>query len=527
MSSHTPVRGRAVPILVFAALTALLTGVAAEGRAANVPTGFSDQPVASGLTLPVSMAEVPDEQLDAVHRVTSRILVVEQFSANIVLIRLGPPVTNTVLVKVDSVQTSGNGERGLLGIAIDPGWPARPYVYVHSTHIGNKIRISRFTVTGALNDPNGALAISLASRYELIDDIPDVNFFHNGGSVKFGPDGMLYVSLGEDGSKPAAQDTMSLRGVVLRLDVSRLPAGPGRATRDLITPPDNPFMNNGPNGRLTWAYGLRNPFRIQIDSHNGRVAIADVGENTWEELDIAPIGGMNFGWSHFEGPSVFSPSAPLTGPAIGPIYAMNHSEGVTSIIAGGFYRRPPGATAGFPAEYNGNQFVTDYSVGMLRRLVEASDGTWSIAPPVPGQPSPTDWGDGFDGVTDFFVGGDGALWFLRHSSGEVRRIAGPVSVGVDPPVSGVQFDRPRPVPSSGAVELSGTLPTSQPMRLAIYDVRGRLVRELVRTSEAAPGPFLVRWDGADAHGHRAAAGLYFARLDASQGRLERRVLIVR
>jgi len=116
---------------------------------------------------------------------------------------------------------------------------------------------------------------------------------------------------------------------------------------------------------------------------------------------------------------------------------------------------------------------------------------------------------------------------LRHSSGEVRRIAGSVSLGVEQGGEHVELALPRPVPSSGAVELSGSLGASQPMRLAVYDVRGRLVRELVRVPAAAPGPFHVRWDGADQRGRHVPTGIYFARLDVGAERLERRVLIVR
>ena len=99
-----------------------------------------------------------------------------------------------------------------------------------------------------------------------MNDIPDNADNHNGGTVRFGTDGMLYVSLGEDAFPSAAQDTSTLRGVILRLDVSRLPDGPGSAARALVTPPGNPFGSTGGlNARLLWEYGLRNPFRLQVD----------------------------------------------------------------------------------------------------------------------------------------------------------------------------------------------------------------------------------------------------------------------
>src|SRR5436309_972007 len=121
-------------------------------------------------------------------------------------------------------------------------------------------------------------------------------------SMAFLPDGRLYASFGEDAAGCAAQDTSGLRGVVLRLDVSRLPPGPGGPPAPgLITPPGNPFPNGGLHARLIWAFGLRNPFRFHVDPLDGTLYIGDVGQSRWEELDRAAGGGQDFGWSRFEG----------------------------------------------------------------------------------------------------------------------------------------------------------------------------------------------------------------------------------
>jgi hypothetical protein len=146
---------------------------------------------------------------------------------------------------------------------------------------------------------------------------------------------------------------------------------------------------------------------------------------------------------------------------------------------------------------------------------------------VDGQPSATDWGSGFDGVTDFFVGKDGAMWYLRHSSGDLRRIRGSVSLSTEDIEPSVSLARPSPSPASGAVMFTGSLAATGSVRLALYDVRGREVRELLHMRAAAPGPFRIMWDGADAHGRRVPTGIYFARLVAGGVRLERRVLIIR
>src|SRR5207249_3115777 len=148
----------------------------------------------------------------------------------------------------------------------------------------------------------------------------DVHTTHNGGTVRFGPDGRLYASLGEDTNPCAAQDTSSNYGEIVRLDVSRLPAGPGSAPLSLVAPPGNPFATvGGARSRLIWSFGLRNPFRFQVDTQTGDLLIGDVGESLREEVDLADRGGIDFGWPIEEGTSTGVDAGchfplPLTGP---------------------------------------------------------------------------------------------------------------------------------------------------------------------------------------------------------------------
>jgi glucose/arabinose dehydrogenase len=324
---------------------------------------------------------------------------------------------------VTNVNTSG-GERGLLGIAVDPQWPARPYIYTHSTHTGSpsRIRISRFTLSGDLaGTGNRTLAMDAASRYDLVTSIPDNANNHNGGTVRFGPDGMLYVSLGEDAQPCAAQDTSSLRGVILRLDVTRLPEGPGGPPpAALITPAGNPFPNGSLNARVIWAYGLRNPFRFHIDPVTGALFIADVGQDSWEEADFAPQAGMNFGWPIREGNAAYNGACAAVGSLTAPILAFDHDEG-SSVMSAGVYRRPPTSRNGFPLGYEGDYFCSDYYTGFMWRM-KRTGTAWAVAPAVPGQPSSTHWGSGFETVSDYLVGADGALWYCSQSGGQVRRV---------------------------------------------------------------------------------------------------------
>lgn len=400
--------------LAAALLAAELAPTEALGQAV-VPSGFADQLGVGGLSRPVGMAFLPD----------GRLLVIEQQTARVRLIVNGAISIVDPMGIVPGVNTSGE-ERGLLGIAVDPGWPTRPYFYTHSTDAGppSRVRISRFTVTGDLSGTgNGALTFNPASRYDLLTAIPDNAFNHNGGTLRFGPDGMLYASLGEDATPCAAQDTSSLRGVILRLDVSRLPSGAGGPPSPaLITPADNPFAAVGsPKSKLIWLYGLRNPFRFHIDPASDALFVADVGQDTWEEVDWAPRGGGNFGWPIFEGFASYPGGCTANGSPIAPIYAYDHGSG-NAVMSAGVYRKPTGALGGFPPEYEGDYFFSDYYSGDMWRL-KRSGGTWSVAPAVPGQPSSAHWAGGLDSVSDYLLGPDGGLWYCNQSSGEIRRIA--------------------------------------------------------------------------------------------------------
>jgi len=399
------------------------------------------------------------------------------------------------------------------------------------------VRVTRFTVGGDLAfTGNGSLTIDVASRFDLIASIPDVNSNHNGGTLRFGPDGMLFASFGEDGMGCAAQDTSGLRGVILRLDVSRLPAGPGGPPpRSLITPPGNPFPSGGLNARLIWAFGFRNPFRFHIDPLNGALLIGDVGENDWEELDRAPAGGLDFGWERFEGPALIDATCTLTLPATAPIYAYDRS-GVTAAVVGSvLYRPPAGATRPFPGDYDGNYFFSDYYLGFLRRL-KGSGSSWSIAPPVPGQADPANWATGLDHVSDYAVGPDGSLWYCRQcgpgscsATGAIRRIvrASPVDVPLATRDAGPTFAAPYPAPSAGAVTFAYSLRAPAKVSLVILDPGGRAVRRLTTPEVEAAGPHTRIWDGRDDRGRALPAGVYRAILSAGGRTVARRVALVR
>jgi glucose/arabinose dehydrogenase len=491
-----------------------------------VPTGFENRPALAGLDFPSGMAFLPD----------GRLLVIEQRTAIVRLAIVGTVTTASPIFTVPEVNPSG-GEQGLLGVAVDPGWPSRSYVYFLYDHDGDAtIHIARFQVTGDL-DYSGAgdLAISASSRYDVLVDAPDNAPNHNGGTLRFGPDGMLYASLGEDANRCAAQDSVSLRGVILRLDVSRLPDLPGGpAPKGLIAAAGNPFAAHpDSNARLVWSLGLRNPFRFHVDMSTGDLFIADVGEVTWEEVNVADGGGLNFGWPHREGPATFPQGCTDTNAGFtDPIHAYDRSGFAAAIISAGPYRAPAGGSEAFPAPYDGDFFFNDYYQGFVRRLTR-NGSTWGLAPMVSGQPGSLNWGIGFGQVSDWVVGPSGALWYCRQSNGSfqagtgvIGRIAYAPAGGVTVPPS-VRLHPPFPSPAIGSVAIPYTLPDPAAVSLRLYDAHGRLVRTLLAGEPRQAGPGVEPWDGRSDGGDDAPAGVYVVRLEVGGVRLERRFPLIR
>ncbi len=501
----------------------------AHAAASTWPTGFLDEPMATGLNVPVGFTEVPDPA----NVLPRRVLFVEQVTARVRLLSNG---TVTTVGTVPSVNTN-SGERGLLGVAVDPQWPSRPYVYVHCTDLrnGTKVAISRFTLAGDLaGTGNGLLTFDAATRYDLRADLPDNASNHNGGTVHFGPDGMLYVSLGDDAAGCPAQDPKVLAGKILRLDVTSLPpTGTGPAPYALLTASGNPYATSTDStARLVWTVGLRNPFRFTIDRVSGALVIGDVGQDTWEEVDYVATGGMDMGWPVWEGPATYTtcvqtPPAPFTAP----IAWFDHVTG-SSVIGGPRYRRPGSGTGRFPAEYEGNIFFLDYYGGMMRRLV-ASGSSWVAAPAVPGQPNVDDFGTGLAHVSDVDELSDGSLWYCRQyvggsSTGELRRVTytGTADTGLAP-VSALALLAPRPNPARPSTTVRWTQPAAAPVALTVYGLDGRRVRALLSGDAFGAGPHDVTWDGRDDAGRAVRAGAYFVRLEVGGERRDARVMLLR
>ena len=233
---------------------------------------------------------------------------------------------------------AGGGEKGLLGIAFHPDYETNGRFFVHySSNNPHRSIIAEYARSAA--DPLVADPESAVIRMEVSQPFSN----HNGGKIAFGPDGYLYISLGDGGSggDPGnrAQNPATLLGKLLRIDVDDIPDG---ATYGI--PPDNPFAGSTGNERPEiFALGLRNVWKFTFDSETGAIWAADVGQSRWEEVSVVENGG-NYGWKQVEGPECFVSGCDLSAFAP-PIYAYPHSAGGVQSITGGYVYHGDGIPA--------------------------------------------------------------------------------------------------------------------------------------------------------------------------------------
>jgi glucose/arabinose dehydrogenase len=239
---------------------------------------------------------------------------------------------STPLLDLRSLVTTG-GERGLLGLAVHPGFPSDPRVFVDYTDLNGDTVVASYRIGSAdanRLDPSSAVVILQVGQ-------PFAN--HNGGALAFGPDGDLYISLGDGGSEGDPQGNGqrldTALGKILRIDVDHPSAG-----RPYGVPTGNPFVGNPPAQPEIWLYGLRNPWRMSFDRASGDLWIGDVGQGAWEEVDVARAGtaGLNFGWNRMEGDHCYQPAngCDQSGLTL-PVTEYGHDAGCV-VIGGVVYR---------------------------------------------------------------------------------------------------------------------------------------------------------------------------------------------
>ncbi|MBC7785514.1 MAG: PQQ-dependent sugar dehydrogenase [Burkholderiales bacterium] len=356
-----------------------LEALEARSLCATVPTGFIDQTVVNGLKRPTATAILPD----------GRWLVTEQSGALRVVKNGALISTPAGTLSVDSV-----GERGLLGVTADPNFAANGHIYLYytpkTTPKGN--HVSRFTLNGD--------AIVKGSETPLLTlDTLSSATNHNGGAMHFGPDGRLYIAVGENAAPLRAQSLTTVFGKMLRIN------------RDGTIPTDNPFytQTTGIN-RAIWALGLRNPFTFSFHPSSGRMHINDVGSRSFEEINVGRA-GANYGWPGSEGATADAGTdAPIA----------NYGRDVGRAITGGVFYA--GSAEQFPRSYRNDYFFGDYSAGFIKVLDSGTNKVYSFS-------------DDVDRPIDLDVLPDGSLLYTSYA-GSIHRVRyapeAPVSIIIQP-----------------------------------------------------------------------------------------------
>lgn len=303
--------------------------------------------IATGLDRPLFVTTLPGD---------GRLVIVERSGR--ILIQEGDGVLDEPFLDISDVVADTGIEMGLLGLAFHPEFASNGRFFVYYTDANEDTVLVEYGVgSDGLGDPASA-------RILLLLEQPTNR--HNAGHLQFGPDGYLWVSTGEGGdARRNAQDPGTLLSAILRLDVDDVPIGAKYGI-----PADNPFADGREGAPEVWAYGLRNPWRWDIDPETGMLYIGDVGHEEWEEIDAVPItegGGYNFGWLVMEGPECFAVSDCDPDAFTAPILSYRHDEGC-SITAGYVYRGEA-----IP-ELTGRFVYSDWCGGWLRSLLY-TDGT--------------------------------------------------------------------------------------------------------------------------------------------------------
>ncbi|MDX1946963.1 MAG: PQQ-dependent sugar dehydrogenase [Pirellulaceae bacterium] len=350
---------------------------------ATLPPGFVETKLTGGY--PVAMDFAPDGHLFVANKTGS--------------VKLIDPDGTVLPNPFYTVAVDGFRDRGLTAIVVDPDYETNGYVYIYYTaavpsnpdaaNNGAVTKLVRLTSSAAnheVADPNSALVI--------LDDIPSPTGIHTGGFLQFGPDGLLYIGIGEGDVAPNSQDLTNLYGKVLRIDVRG-----ATAQTPYTIPPTNPFVGQAGKRPEIFAYGLRNPFSGGIDSETGLIYVNDVGNSTWEEVNQV-VPGANYGWPQTEGPTT---AAGITSP----IYYYNHDGAGAAVVGGDFYHGDA-----FPDTYQGQYFFADLVQGHISVLDPVTHTASVFATDVPF-------------ATDLDFGPDGNLYYtsVAQNNAAVYRIS--------------------------------------------------------------------------------------------------------
>jgi glucose/arabinose dehydrogenase len=351
---------------------------------------------ATGFDKPIGLEHAGDE----------RLFVIEKDGVIRILMPNGS-INSTPFLDMQTLTSTGgvNSEQGLLGLTFHPDYTTNGYFYVNYTMVNGDTRISRFTVSA---NPDVADA---TSRLDILTvDQPYGN--HNGGCLKFGPDGYLYIGMGDGGSGEDplnnGQSMDELLGKILRIDVN-VGALYG-------IPADNPFIGASTDTLPEiWASGIRNPWRFSFDRETGDLWIGDVGQYAWEEVDFQSVdspGGENYGWNCYEGNHVgFGGGCPPMSSFVAPVTEYSHASSACSVTGGYVYR----GTA-YPNLY-GKYFFCDYCNGKFYSLERNDADEWVRF----------DVASTGSGWTSFGEDNAGEIYVVNQSDGKIYSLTDPCS----------------------------------------------------------------------------------------------------
>ncbi len=405
-------------LVALVMLGAALTFFAPQSALAQIPdvvineSGFENEVIAGGLSLPTAMAFTPD----------GRIFVTEK--SGVVQVIKNGVVLAAPLISLTDVNTFG--DRGLLGIETDPNFASNGYVYLLYTYENSPginisgaktARIVRITVTGDTASESSKVVLvgavggnvtspSCEDFAVTADCIASDSNSHSAGGLRFGPDGKLYATTG-DGADFAAVDSRALRAQ----DIDSLAGKVLRINTDGTAPADNPFYDGDPdsNRSKVYAFGFRNQFRFNFNTETGKLYGGDVGWSSWEEINEV-VAGANYGWPCREGDFAQAEYAcdPST-VASDPVYAYAHdATGAGSITAGSFFENNV-----YPAEYSTSMFIGDYAQQWMKRLVLDTNGNVvEVVDFVPNMIWPV----------EITTGADGNVYYIDIARGSVNRI---------------------------------------------------------------------------------------------------------
>ncbi|MCA9759783.1 MAG: PQQ-dependent sugar dehydrogenase, partial [Candidatus Eisenbacteria bacterium] len=411
--------------------------------------------------------------------------------------------------------------QGLLGLAFHPDYASNGYFFVNYTVAGGDTRVSRFEVS---SDPN----VADAGSESVVITIDQPGTDHNGGYLAFGPDdGYLYVAMGDGGFGSNhhlnAQDPSKLLGKIRRLDVD--------VASGYQVPPDNPFVGVTGYREEIWARGTRSPWGMTFDRDTHDLWIADVGLNSWEEVNFQPAastGGENYGWSLMEGNHCYTPPSDCDdGSLVHPIHEYAHGSSGCSVNGGFVYRGSQ-----IP-ELQGCYFFSDWCTSEIwtleydgEMLTELTNRAAELGPPS---------GDSFSFLAGFGQGAAGELYVIDWNwtganTGQIFKIVPDVSDApnaVAPPTADVlALGTPQPNPFTDATRFSITAQTEGIAGVSIHGPDGRLVWSDRRS--VVPGTQTwMDWDGKDTRGARQATGVYFLSVELGGESATRRLDLVR